>query len=494
MPYTDFPSVIERITSSSLDLVDAISAAESFTTAGRRDMAIQIYKIWTRFNPDHPHGYAAHFNCGVLHSDVGELAAAEEALRAALAASPDFAPAHVALGRVLERKGALGEAVARAAPEPPAAAAPAPEAEPVHPLLQLRDCYDQASVLLREPLTVQSEMQVERLNEAARGLSLQVPAGSELAGWEKHYRLALEAIDLSPLRRTYAAPALARLGALAASNGAPLELDAAKARVKQIGARAVFFVAADPSYMETYARAYAASVLQNTDVPSVVLMHVIGGAARLREIARSVGEEDERLLFSGDDFDPAAVATRCYDAPPKGLIPRPVAHYQSARFLKLGAVLRAFERPVFVSDIDLLLQRGVEDLLTGFKAADIVLNKNAYSNNAGSQFTANLLLVNPTLRGLIFSDFLAGYLGEKLAGAEVTRWIDQFGLAMAFQYLSRAGAKAKIEYFDTSRDINNLMFASYVENPYRFFSLYHGFDMSSLEKRQDGRHARVAAE
>lgn len=484
MPFADFSSVIERITSNALDLADAVSAAESFIGAGRRDAAVQIYKVWSKFNPDHALSFAVHYNRAVLHLNAGELTAAEEALRATLAANADFAPAYVALGQVLERKREQDEV------KP----APAPESQPLHPLIQLRDYYDQAGLLLCEPLTVQSERQVERLIEAARGLSVQAPEGSEFAGWEKHYRLALQAIDLSPLRRTHATPAQGTLGALVASNGAPVEPGEARARAKQIGARAVFFVAADPNYIETYARLYAASVLQNTDVPSIVLMHVIGGAARLPEIARAVGVEDERLLFCGDDFDPAAVTTRCYETPPKGLMPRPVAHYQSVRFLKLGAVLRAFELPVFVSDIDLLLQRGVEDLLAGCKGADIVLNRNELSVNAGSRFTANLLLVNPTIRALIFSDFLAGYLGEKLAGAEVTRWIDQFGLTMAFQYISRAGDRAKIRYFDTASDINNVMYPSYAENPYRFFSLYHGFDVSSLGRRTDGLHARVAAE
>jgi hypothetical protein len=207
-----------------------------------------------------------------------------------------------------------------------------------------------------------------------------------------------------------------------------------------------------------------------------------------------VGETDERLIFSGDDFDPAGVTTRCYDSPPKGLIPRPVAHYQSVRFLKLGAVLRAFELPVFVSDIDLLLQRGVEDLLEARRGADLVLNKNEASSNAGSRYTANLLLANPTPRALVFADFLAGYLADKLAGAEVSRWIDQFGLSMAVQHLHRGAEPAQIEYFDTTCDINNLMYPAYAENPYRFFSLYHGFDMSSLDKRPGGEANRVAAE
>jgi hypothetical protein len=73
--------------------------------------------------------------------------------------------------------------------------------------------------------------------------------------------------------------------------------------------------------------------------------------------------KDKRLVYSGDGFDAAAVTTKCYDTPPKGCIAKPVAHFQSVRFTRLNAFLQKLKLPVFVSDIDLLLQRGMKDLL-----------------------------------------------------------------------------------------------------------------------------------
>ena len=41
----------------------------------------------------------------------------------------------------------------------------------------------------------------------------------------------------------------------------------------------------------------------------------------------------------------------------------------------------------------------------------------------------------------------------------------------------------KIGLFDTNSDINNVMFSQYVPgHPFRFLSLYHGFDTSTLEE------------
>jgi hypothetical protein len=180
------------------------------------------------------------------------------------------------------------------------------------------------------------------------------------------------------------------------------------------------------------------------------------------------------------------VETQCFDAPPKGLAQKPLAHLQSIRFLKLGTLLRKLALPVFVSDIDLLLQLGVADILKRRATADIVLNKNEIARYAGSRFTANLLLAQPTANALAFVDFLATYLRKQLAKPRVSRWIDQIALIMSQQYLTLHGDNPQIDYFDTSCDINNVMYQTYHENPFHFLSLYHGFDMSSLDQKDDG--------
>jgi hypothetical protein len=243
----------------------------------------------------------------------------------------------------------------------------------------------------------------------------------------------------------------------------------------------VFFAAADEAYVDLYARWYVLSVLKYCDAPCLIVLHVIGGADRLGEIAARVGVDDPRLVFVGDRFDADAVKTRVYDAPPKGLIAKPVAHFQSVRFLRLGALLEDLKRPVFVSDIDLLLQRGVRDLLERAAGDDVMVNENEASWNAGSRLTANLMLVNPTANAARFLRFLKSYLETALDGAEVTRWIDQVSLILGRHHLERRGESPRIGYFDTASDINNVMYPSYQAHPFRFLSLFHGFDTSSLE-------------
>ncbi len=354
-------------------------------------------------------------------------------------------------------------------------------ARDVHPLLRLRDIHDLASRILCAPLDAGGLARVRRLQDAARALVIELPVDSEWAGWAIHYRLMMDAVDLPAIEAPTPDAGHEAAAEIADSTGSPLAPGGLKGRADELGARAVFFAAADEAYVDLYARWYALSVLKYADVAAMVVIHVIGGAGRLAEIAAKVGVRDPRLMFTADAFDEAAVATKSYDAPPKGLADKPIAHLQSVRFLRLDGLLSALERPIFVSDIDLVLQRGVADLLDRTAGDDIVVNENEISWNAGSRLTANLLLVNPTANAHRFLRSLRAYLERHLAASAVTRWIDQAALLFARHHLERHGEAPRIGRFDTSSDINNVMYPSYRDHPFRFLSLFHGFDTSSLE-------------
>jgi FkbM family methyltransferase len=353
-----------------------------------------------------------------------------------------------------------------------------------HPLLRLRNLHDVMSEILIKPLDAQCRLRIEKILSAARGLEISVAPGSDWAAWEKHYRVMVDAADIDSVYAETPAAADEPPVQFATSSGAALNRKALRKHAARTGAKCIFFAAADRHYVDLYGRWYIKSILKQCDVPCLVVVHVIGGAGQLRDIADSIGIRDDRLVLAADSFDAAAVTTACYDSPPKGRIEKPVAHLQSVRFLRLGALLSELQRPVFVSDIDLLLQRRVSDLLDRCAGDDVVLNENSASPDAGARFTANLVLVNPTGNAGVFLRYLRSYLERMLAKPEVSRWIDQFALLLARHHLTVKGTNPRIGYFDTEKDINNVMFPSFQENPFRFLSLYHGFDLSSLEDSQ----------
>lgn len=100
-----FISAVQRTTAGQLDLGGLITMASDLTQSGHQALAQQIYKIWCQFNVGHPQLYVAHFNRAALHLEAGDLAGAREALDEAIALNPEFLPAYINLGGVLERSG-----------------------------------------------------------------------------------------------------------------------------------------------------------------------------------------------------------------------------------------------------------------------------------------------------------------------------------------------------------------------------------------------------
>jgi len=111
MAENNFLTALQKATSGNLPITELIDAASGLCTAGETTLARQLYKVWINFNREHPQLYVVHFNCSALDSQAGDQAAAIEALKNAIALNPDFMPAYINLGGLLERSGAADRAV-----------------------------------------------------------------------------------------------------------------------------------------------------------------------------------------------------------------------------------------------------------------------------------------------------------------------------------------------------------------------------------------------
>jgi predicted Zn-dependent protease len=143
-----------------------------------------------------------------------------------------------------------GDADASAESEQAPAQAPAEE---VHPLLRLRDMHDAISAILCQPLTAEGIAQTQQLLRASRELAIEVPAGSEWEAWVKHYRLALEAIDLTAVERPTPKQTSDAGLKLMSSSGVPLSWQALQEKAARLRAKTMFFAAADRTYIDLYA-------------------------------------------------------------------------------------------------------------------------------------------------------------------------------------------------------------------------------------------------
>ena len=108
MAENTFLTALQKATSGNLPIGELIDATNGLSEVGE---ARQLYKVWINFNREHPQLYVAYFNCSALDSQLGDPAAAIESLNSAIALNPDFLPAYINLGGLLERSGAADRAV-----------------------------------------------------------------------------------------------------------------------------------------------------------------------------------------------------------------------------------------------------------------------------------------------------------------------------------------------------------------------------------------------
>jgi predicted O-linked N-acetylglucosamine transferase (SPINDLY family) len=94
-----------------LGLADLFRIAESWSSAGLRAEAAEIYKNWIAYNDASPYLHLVYFNYSVTLRQLDDIAGSIHALRACLKLEPRFGQAHVNLGRALEDSGLAAQAI-----------------------------------------------------------------------------------------------------------------------------------------------------------------------------------------------------------------------------------------------------------------------------------------------------------------------------------------------------------------------------------------------
>lgn len=105
MADVDTLEMLSKLTAEGCPLGDVITLAGELAAQGQPALADQAYKIWVKFNAEHPQRSVALFNRSVLQAALGDNAGAAASLEQAIAVNPDFMPAYVNLGGLQERAG-----------------------------------------------------------------------------------------------------------------------------------------------------------------------------------------------------------------------------------------------------------------------------------------------------------------------------------------------------------------------------------------------------
>jgi predicted O-linked N-acetylglucosamine transferase (SPINDLY family) len=96
-----------------LGVPDLIRAVEVLRRSGQSELVAPLYSKWIEHNPQDPLLYAVLFNFAVALTDAGQLEPARLCLERAIVLNPGFMPAYINLGRVFERQGNVGMALAQ---------------------------------------------------------------------------------------------------------------------------------------------------------------------------------------------------------------------------------------------------------------------------------------------------------------------------------------------------------------------------------------------
>ena len=88
-----------------------VQEATCLAASGARAEAEAAYCAWIAASPADPQLYIAHFNHACLLGELGQNVRAAGALTAALAINPDFLPARINLGSLMEKAGAPDQAL-----------------------------------------------------------------------------------------------------------------------------------------------------------------------------------------------------------------------------------------------------------------------------------------------------------------------------------------------------------------------------------------------
>lgn len=94
-----------------MSLSDLVGQAQQLAARGEAEAAQLLYAQWIARHPGNPQLYIAHFNHACLLSEMGRSPTAMDALSQCLALNPDFLPASINLGGLLERSGDLPQAI-----------------------------------------------------------------------------------------------------------------------------------------------------------------------------------------------------------------------------------------------------------------------------------------------------------------------------------------------------------------------------------------------
>lgn len=215
----------------------------------------------------------------------------------------------------------------------------------------------------------------------------------------------------------------------------------------------VWLVAADPVYLQKYARPWLASVQQITGNALQLHIHAVGDhATRLAEPLRSELIQNATLTERRVDLQAASPNQR-------------KALFSCERFLFLAEMLEKYQKPILVTDIDVECVRDPRELLGRMGEADLGYTNFRNTLEAWERYAATALIFRPTEAAIMFCRRLADLLVSALDSHAQPWFIDQIAL---FRLLEEFPMGVKTCFLE------NILTETTPPAPSGYFRILHG--------------------
>ncbi len=181
----------------------------------------------------------------------------------------------------------------------------------------------------------------------------------------------------------------------------------------------IIFLSSDFNYYENFARPMLTSI-ERMSPHTQVHLHIINLP---EQQITSVLEFCKRLetLNLAITAEHASVSTREY--------------YHAIRFVRFYQLLKRYQLPLVVMDVDAILHRDIRPELEAFGDADIALSAHTGMWPVWNQFRAGIVGIKPTTSGLQYSRLIALYILFFYAKDQLRWGIDQAALYIIYTFM-----------------------------------------------------------
>jgi tetratricopeptide (TPR) repeat protein len=219
---------------------------------------------------------------------------------------------------------------------------------------------------------------------------------------------------------------------------------------------AVVMACCDAVYFRKYGNTFVNSYAQNAAQRKLLHLHILdpedGFADYIERLITRIGLSNVAVTY---EYAPM-------DEEPDFNLRR--TFYSCARFLRMGALLKHYQRPIACFDIDTVFETAVDDMLASVGAADVGLVRREPPDSPWLDIVANIVIARNSDRTMRYFSAVANFI-RHFVGRGKSYWhLDQIALYCVLKMMER---------FDEAPRVASLTTAAcaaiwHIGNPYEY--------------------------